>query len=423
MAFWQVILIFSAVGALFVLWPLIKISFTGKSIDLSGDNDQTQVELYNEHLKDLERSHSDGDIDESQFSDLKLELQKTLISEGVVKRGEFINRGGKKIVLACGLVVPVLSFILYQNWGAEKDWDIHQTLERLGEVKSHSEYNNTMRDLVVSVQQRLKSRPDDLQLKNLLGQTSMALQDYDKAVQAYESILLEFPESPRVIANLAQALFYREGNVVTEKVREYTHKALALAPMLPEMLGLAGIDAKNRGDYKAAIEYWKSAARFMDPSSSTAKGYLSGIANAEKALLAAKGSSGTEKADAPVAAEAETASEVQSISVNVKLLDGIDLAGTETLYVYARAWKGAKVPLAIKKLSVSSLPLSIVLDETMAMAPGMTITTFPQLEVIARISLDGGPIAKSGDWQASFGPVVLSDLKKAVELVISKQLP
>lgn len=416
MAFWQIIVVFSIAAVLFVAWPLIKAPFTRKAVAQKVDRDETQIELYREHLADLEKSHERGDIDTSQFEELKLELQKTLVVEGVTGSGGKLHSGGKKILLAVAVLVPVLSLVFYSQWGQKKDWDIYQLLEALPKAESREDYDKKLRELVVLVQARLNQTPDNMQLVNLLAQTAMTLQDYDQAVDAYRRILDKFPESPRIIANLAQAMFYRAGNVVTPEVREYTHKALAMAPMMPEMLGLAGIDAKNQGDYRAAIRYWKTAVQHMDPNSRVAQGYLNGIAKAEQALLAAG-----EKLDSDDKPVVDGAS--AKIELQVSLADSVQISGGETLFVYARAWKGPKMPLAIQKLSASQLPLSVTLDESMAMAPGMTIKSFPELELVARISKTGSPTAQSGDWQGTFGPVKLEALEGAQQIVISEQLP
>lgn len=416
MAFWQIIVVFSIAAVLFVAWPLIKAPFTRKAVAQKVDRDETQIELYREHLADLEKSRERGDIDTSQFEELKLELQKTLVVEGVTGSGGKLHSGGKKILLAVAVLVPVLSLFFYSQWGQKKDWDIYQLLEALPKVESREDYDKKLRELVVLVQARLNQTPDNMQLVNLLAQTAMTLQDYDQAVDAYRRILDKFPESPRIIANLAQAMFYRAGNVVTPEVREYTHKALAMAPMMPEMLGLAGIDAKNQGDYRAAIRYWKTAVQHMDPNSRVAQGYLNGIAKAEQALLAAG-----EKLDGDDKPAADGAS--AKIELQVSLADSVQISGGETLFVYARAWKGPKMPLAIQKLSASQLPLSVTLDESMAMAPGMTIKSFPELELVARISKTGSPTAQSGDWQGTFGPVKLEALEGVQQIVISEQLP
>ncbi len=417
MAFWQIILLFSAAAIVFVVWPLLRASFSRTSAGAAKSvRDETQVELYREHLADLEKSVARGEMDAKQLEELKLELQKTLVLEGAAENATDSRSGGKKIVLALAVAAPLLSLLLYTQWGAKKDWDIYQVLETLPKVETQEEYDKKLRELVVMVQARLAQTPDNMQLTNLLAQTAMTLQDYDQAVEAYRKVLAQFPESPRIIANLAQAMFYRAGNIVTPEVREYTHKALQLAPMMPEMLGLAGIDAKNQGDYRAAIRYWKSAVQHMDPNSRVAQGYLNGIAKAEQALVAAG-----EKLEEP--SPDKTAAPTAKIHLNVTLAESVQLNGSETLFVYARAWQGPKMPLAIQKLSASQLPLEVTLDESMAMAPGMTIRSFPELELVARISKSGSPTAQSGDWQGSIGPVKLDALQGVQQLVIAQQLP
>lgn len=415
MAFWQIIVIFSIAAGLFVAWPLIKAPFLRKTAVQKIGRDETQIELYREHLADLEKSLERGEMEPAQFEELKLELQKTLVTEGVAESDKKFHSGGKKLMLATAVLVPVLSLAFYMQWGQKKDWDIYQLLETLSKVETREEYDKKLRELIVLVQARLNQTPDNIQLVNLLAQTAMTLQDYDQAVDAYRRILKAFPDSPRIIANLAQAMFYRAGNVVTPEVREYTHKALALAPMMPEMLGLAGIDAKNQGDYRTAIRYWKTAVQHMDPNSRVAQGYLNGIAKAEQALVEAG-----EKLDAE---EKPAADAGEKIQLQVSLADSVKISGGETLFVYARAWQGPKMPLAIQKLSASQLPLTVTLDESMAMAPGMTIKSFPELELVARISRTGSPTAQSGDWQGAVGPVKLDSLEGVQQIVISEQLP
>lgn len=417
MLFWQVVILLSLVAGAFVIWPLLKFPFNKSKVSAQVGRDETQIALYEEHLEDLEKAKAAGDIDEEQFQELKVELQKTLIVEEANESEIKLQSGGKRLVVALAVAIPVVALIFYSQTGAKKDWDIYQFLEELPKAESQDEYNKRMRELVVMTQARLKQKPDDYSLRNLLAQTSMALQDYDQAVNAYKKLLEGFPESPQIMSRLAQAMFYRSGNQVTPEVREYVKAALAMAPMLPEMLGLAGIDAKNRGDYREAIRYWKMAVSQLNPNSRVAKQYLDGIAKAEQAL---KSSGQTveegSKDDKPKA-------DLASIDIKVNLGDKVKFAAGDTLFVYARAWQGPKMPLAIKRMPAGNFPVSIHLDESMAMAPGMDIKSFPELEIVARISKSGGAVPQSGDWQATAGPIKLSELNGALELTISEQLP
>jgi cytochrome c-type biogenesis protein CcmH len=109
--------------------------------------------------------------------------------------------------------------------------------------------------------------------------------------------------------------------------------------------------------------------------------------------------------------------------VKVSLAAGVQASPQDTVFVYARAWQGPKMPLAIHRLTVADLPAEVTLDQSMAMAPGMTINSFPELEVVARISKSGAPEAQSGDWQGSLGPVVLAELDGPLSLTVDERLP
>lgn len=152
----------------------------------------------------------------------------------------------------------------------------------------------------------------------------------------------------------------------------------------------------------------------MDPNSRTAQGYLSGISKAEKALVDAG-----ESLEEP---ESESAPGT-TIAVNVSLGDAVKVQGDETVFIYARAWQGPKMPLAIQKLSASALPVKVELSDAMAMAPGMDINSVEQLELVARISKSGSPAPQSGDWQGSMGPVSAQELDGPVDIVIDQQIP
>ena len=69
----------------------------------------------------------------------------------------------------------------------------------------------------------------------------------------------------------------------------------------------------------------------------------------------------------------------------------------DSVFVFARAASGSRMPLAVQRAQVKDLPLAFKLDDSMAMAPGMTLSSAPQLTVGARISKSGTAIAQPGD--------------------------
>jgi hypothetical protein len=54
------------------------------------------------------------------------------------------------------------------------------------------------------------------------------------------------------------------------------------------------------------------------------------------------------------------------------------------------------------------------------MIPGRPLSGFERLEIVARVSMSGGPAAQPGDW---YGDLVVSDPgSAAVSIVIDRQL-
>jgi len=109
-----------------------------------------------------------------------------------------------------------------------------------------------------------------------------------------------------------------------------------------------------------------------------------------------------------------------SLTVTVSLSDAAteELAPDTPVFVFARAANGPPMPLAVQRLTVADLPVTITLDETMAMIPNMTLAAFPEVIVGARASLSGQPTAASGDWSLEL-PVTIG--KDASALLVHHQ--
>jgi cytochrome c-type biogenesis protein CcmH len=92
----------------------------------------------------------------------------------------------------------------------------------------------------------------------------------------------------------------------------------------------------------------------------------------------------------------------------------------DTLFVFARAASGPRMPLAIIRTSVSDLPLEFTLDDSQSMNPQMKISRFDKVVVGARISKSGQAMPQSGDLSGQTGVVSLGseDLKITIDGVV-----
>ena len=113
-----------------------------------------------------------------------------------------------------------------------------------------------------------------------------------------------------------------------------------------------------------------------------------------------------------------------SVALTVALSDEAraDTRPEETVFVYARASEGPPMPLAVSRHTVADLPVTVTLDESMAMMPTMSLARFPDVTVGARVSRTGEAIAAPGDWFAEREGVEVG-AGDTVELVIDTRRP
>jgi hypothetical protein len=110
----------------------------------------------------------------------------------------------------------------------------------------------------------------------------------------------------------------------------------------------------------------------------------------------------------------------RSIKVTVKLSSALvgKAAPGDTVFIFARAAQGPKMPLAIVRKQVKDLPVTVTLDDSLAMVPNMNISSFPQLVIGARVSKSGNAVSQSGDLEG-YAPPLKSVSVTSVEVVIA----
>lgn len=103
----------------------------------------------------------------------------------------------------------------------------------------------------------------------------------------------------------------------------------------------------------------------------------------------------------PAASASSTAIDASAISGRVsldpKLRDRV--APNDTLFIFARAVNGPRMPLAVVRATAADLPRSFHLDDSMAMAPVAKLSNASEVVVEARISKSGSATPSPGDLE------------------------
>jgi cytochrome c-type biogenesis protein CcmH len=106
------------------------------------------------------------------------------------------------------------------------------------------------------------------------------------------------------------------------------------------------------------------------------------------------------------------------VSLDPKL--AANVSPTDTVFIFARAVQGPPMPLAVVRKHVKDLPVTVVLDDSKAMAPELRLSKFTEVVVGARVSRAGDPLPRSGDLEGfSNSAIKLADLLSIQPVIIS----
>lgn len=420
---WVGVALLMALALAFVFWPLLSVG--KQKNDLSGevitDRLAENVRLFREHIAELEMQLSSGRIDQLQFDQLKLEQERALLDDEADIRAAHKSRSlgvGFKTLSLVALAVILMSLGLYQRLGSSADVEIRlaqeikQELDNADYLAGREPDPVRAREMVELIEARLADEPEQLQYWFFLARMRMDLNDFSQAVSAYQQVLQRDESSAMVMAELAQAMFLRDGNKMSPPINDLVNKVLKIEPDNTMALGLAGIDAFGKKNYLAAIKYWEHAVKITGRELPGSQALVAGIERAAT-LYFAEG--GTEESLAAARAG-------RQLSLNVSLGEGVEARPDQVVFVYARVWQGPKMPLAIARVSVSELPATVLLTEAMAMTPEMSLGSVDTVEVVARISQDGSATAKVGDWQGSYGPVDMKAIPSGLSVKINQKV-
>jgi cytochrome c-type biogenesis protein CcmH len=77
---------------------------------------------------------------------------------------------------------------------------------------------------------------------------------------------------------------------------------------------------------------------------------------------------------------------------------------TDTVFIFARATNGPRMPLAALRIPAAELPKDFKLDDAMGMAGGMKLSSASEVVVEARVSKSGNALPQPGDLFGKSAP-------------------
>ena len=397
-------LVMAALLLLVLLW-LLRPWLFGRTAQRLGRR-QANVQAYRSRLAEIEAEVSSGLMDADAALALKQELASRLLDETDEEVAQAVESRRPRLALVLALGLPLFAAAWYFS---SDGW---QTQRLLDEAQAHPEEARQLmiQSMVQRLEKRLKKFPDDAEGWAMLGRSYFVTQRYADAEQAYaKANLLNGSQTADWLVAQGEAMAMANDRHVTGAPQKLFRQALTLDPDQGKALWYAGLAAAQSGQYQEALGYWLRLRDEDLPDD------LRQALNDRLQELSQMG-----HLTIPPRVEPKAAAAV-SLSVHVHLSP--DLAGKvpagASLLVFAKAAGGPPMPLAVQKLDASRLPLTVTLDDSMAMVPSMKLSQFPRWVLTARVSRGGGAQAEPGDLQ---GQVELSRSAAAepVDLEISQ---
>ena len=110
------------------------------------------------------------------------------------------------------------------------------------------------------------------------------------------------------------------------------------------------------------------------------------------------------------------------LTVTVSATASVDLPRNSAVFIYAKAIDGPRAPLAVRRLKLNQLPMTIKLDESMSIMPSMSLADFDLVQVIARATASSKVTPNKGDYEVKSGILDLSQKNSPLKIEIANPI-
>lgn len=376
----------------------------------AGVRKHTNLELFNERLANLEKELSEEMLDQAEFDALKKELEISLLQDMKQGTDESLTQKVKPkgLVWPCfmSVVLVAVAGFMYQHLGEYEGLNQPQVAQS---PHAGMDPAQVMSQRVEMMEQQVEADPENSQGWFSLGHTYISANRYDDAVRAFDKVMELVGTHAELLGPKATALYYKAGQQMTPEVQALIDQSLQLDPEDPSTLLLVGMNAFFVAEYKKAIDAWQTILA-ADRGDIDRTAIINAIETAKLRMQAESGEMPNDKAHQQIKQGTTGASVDVEISVSDELASKVE--STDMLFVFARATVGPKVPLAAKKISASSLPVTITLDDSTGMGGNLKLSDAKNVEIIAVLSKHGSVKPQTGDLKGQVESVAIGATAK-----------
>lgn len=400
--------VFWSVAALVLLGVLLLLlpALLSRSRDERGlTSASAAVAVYRDQWQETERDLAAGWVAAAQIEQVRADIQRRVLEEAAAATPA-VHAGSPSRGMAAALGVAicvgsVVTYLLLGDPAAVQPPVATAPAPTTGAAAGrHAMSPEQIQAMVTGLAERLKQDPNNAEGWAMLGRSYTVLGRYQDAATALRRAGDLVPGNATLLADHADVLAMAQGRRLAGEPTRLIQAALDADPRHVKALALAGSAAFEARDYAAAQSFWERLLAVIPPQSDMARSIQGSVAQARQLEAGAAGMPTQVAAATPMAASA-------AIDGRVELADGMAqrVQPGDTLFVFARAVDGPRMPLAIVRRPVGEWPATFTLDDSTAMAPQFKLSGFRQVVVGVRISRSGSATASPGDLVGQSTPM------------------
>jgi cytochrome c-type biogenesis protein CcmH len=358
---------------------------------------------------------ANGTITQAQYDLAKEELEINLYHDLQADADLIVDENkGRWMAIPLLFFVPLLALALYSIIGDTRAFDSNVAVAEVQNPENTPEKAAAVNAMVEKLAKRLEKEPNDAKGWVMLGHSYKVLQRYQEAVTALRKAYELKGDDADVILQLADGIAMENGGSLKGEPSILITKAMALTPDSEMGLWLAGMSKAEEGNFNGAIDYWAKLQQHYKPGEQAYQEVQQLLDQANERMGKPPAASKQDDKQAAVSESGQAKDVKASSSISVKVELGEAFKGKvkpdDFVFIYAQALAGPKAPLAVVKHQVKDLPIEVVLDDSMAMIPSMTVSSVENIKVTARISASGMATPQPGE---AFGVIELNGTDRA----------
>lgn len=362
---------------------------------------ERNIAIAKHRLAELTEQLQSNALSQAQYDEQRAELEQALSDDlDLQTQVKTDSSQGRWLAFVLMIMLPVLAATLYWQLGTFNA--IEPTPEMLASNEPAMPNQEAINKMVDGLAEKMQADPNNAEGWLMLGKSYKYQQQYAKSADAFAHAYKLLGDKPDVMLAYAEALSFTTDEQITGKSAELVFKALALAPNNPNALWLAGMAKAQAGEFVEAKKLWAKLAAALPQGSE---------AQQETQALLAKIDSKIAEANNGTTKNTVTPAATVAVEVQVSLAPELQAqtSPTDTVFIYAQALSGPQMPLAIVRKQVSDLPLSVSLNDALAMTPAMKLSKFTEVKLLARISKSGNAMKQAGDLIGVLEPVTVAN--------------